>query len=58
MSVEFYQTRAGRTFYEVTLPKAIQEIGRLADSITELNQSLHLLRNAEHGDAPHDPRGS
>ena len=58
MSLEFYQTRAGRTFYEVTLPKAVQEIARLADSITELNQSLHLLRNAEHADAPHHPQGS
>ena len=28
---EFYQTRAGRTYYEKTLPELVQQVRRLAE---------------------------
>lgn len=34
---QFYETRAGRTYYEVTLPNLVQQISRLNDLL-----ALHL----------------
>ena len=34
--VEFYKTRAGRTYYEKTLPELIEQIRRLADVVEKL----------------------
>lgn len=42
MSVEFYQTRAGRTFYESTMPALVAELSRLNDLLAKL-----VERNAE-----------
>ena len=36
MSVEFYQTRAGRTFYESTMPALVAELARLNDLLAKL----------------------
>lgn len=33
----FYQTRAGRTFYERTLPELVEQIRRLADAVERLS---------------------
>jgi len=34
--VEFYQTRAGRTYYEKTLPELIEQLRRLAEAVEKL----------------------
>ena len=34
----FYQTRAGRTFYEKTLPDLVMQIRRLADAVEKLTE--------------------
>jgi hypothetical protein len=36
MSVEFYQTRAGRTFYESTMPALVAELARLNSALERL----------------------
>jgi hypothetical protein len=36
MSVEFCQTRAGRTFYESTMPALVAELARLNDILAKL----------------------
>jgi hypothetical protein len=33
---EFYQTRAGRTYYEKTLPELVEQIKRLAEAVEKL----------------------
>ncbi len=33
--LEFYKTRAGRTYFEATLPRLIKAIERLADALEE-----------------------
>ena len=38
--VPFYQTRAGRTIYEKTLPELVKEIRRLADAVERLNERM------------------
>ena len=40
MTVEFYQTRAGRRFYEATLPDLVRELKRLADAAERIATSL------------------
>ena len=40
MSTEFYQTRAGRRFYEATLPDLVREVKRLADAAERIATSL------------------
>ena len=43
MSINFFQTRMGQLFFEVTLPKLIKEIGRLADgALSPMAQSPPL----------------
>ena len=34
--VEFYQTRAGRIYYEKTLPELVEQLRRLAEAIEKL----------------------
>jgi len=34
--VEFYQTRAGRTDYEKTLPELVEQLRRLAEAVEKL----------------------
>ena len=34
--VEFYQTRAGRTYYEKTLPELVEQLRRLAEAMERL----------------------
>ena len=34
--VEFYQTRAGRTYYEKTLPELVEQLRRLAEAMEKL----------------------
>ena len=34
--VEFYQTRAGRTYYEKTLPDLVEQLRRLAEALEKL----------------------
>ena len=34
--IEFYQTRAGRTYYEKTLPDLVEQLRRLADAVERL----------------------
>jgi hypothetical protein len=36
----FFQTRAGRTFYEKTLPELVKEIRRLADAVERLTEKV------------------
>ena len=34
--VEFHQTRAGRTYYEKTLPELVEQLRRLAEAMEKL----------------------
>ena len=34
--VEFYQTRAGRTYYEKTLPELVEQLRRLAEAMEKM----------------------
>lgn len=34
--LEFYQTRAGRTYYEKTLPELVEQLRRLAEAMEKL----------------------
>lgn len=34
--IEFHQTRAGRTYYEKTLPELVEQVRRLADAVEKL----------------------
>jgi len=38
--VPFYQTRAGRRFYEATVPELVRQIARLNDLLAVIVQSL------------------
>lgn len=40
MTDEFFRTRMGHTYYNGTLPQFVREVGRLADSIAALNETL------------------
>jgi len=33
---EFYNTRAGRTYYEKTLPELVEQLRRLAEAVEKL----------------------
>ena len=41
--VEFYQTRAGRTYYEKTLSELVEQVRRLADAVERLVAQLEAL---------------
>lgn len=45
--VPFYQTRAGRTFYEKTLPELVEQIRRLADAVERLEERIGTKRKGE-----------
>jgi hypothetical protein len=38
--VSFYQTRAGKTFYEKTLPELVQQVRRLAEAVERLTEKM------------------
>ena len=40
MTDDFFRTRMGHTYYNGTLPQMVREVGRLADSIAALNETL------------------
>ena len=37
---QFHETRAGRTFYEHTLPELVRQLARLADGVERLIELL------------------
>ena len=41
MSLEFYQTRAGRKFYEADVPEIAEQLKRIADSLEVLTSSVN-----------------
>lgn len=41
---EFFRTRMGRQFYEVTMPKIANELGRLNATMAELLTELRAFR--------------
>jgi hypothetical protein len=41
---EFYNTRAGRTYYDKTLPELVEQLRRLAEAVEKL-----VARNNEDG---------
>ena len=43
----FYQTRAGRTFYEKTLPELVEQIRRLADAVERLTEKVDADRGGK-----------
>ncbi len=40
MGPQFFQTRMGQRYYEVTMPKIASELARLADNVAALNETL------------------
>jgi hypothetical protein len=46
--VEFWQTRAGRIFYEKTLPELVKQIQRLAEAVERLTERLDADDDGEH----------
>jgi predicted ATP-grasp superfamily ATP-dependent carboligase len=46
--IPFYQTRAGRIFYEVHVPKLIEAVERLAEAVEKLAEQ-HEQNDAEGG---------
>lgn len=40
MGPQFFQTRMGQRYYEVTAPKIASELARLADNVAALNETL------------------
>lgn len=55
MTDEFFLTQMGRRYYEVTLPQMLREVGRLADSVAALNQTLQARPRARSPSAPVQP---
>ena len=49
---EFFRTRMGHKFIEATVPRLVDEIGRLADHVAALNQSLGSRPDAREGVGP------
>lgn len=43
MSVEFYQSKMGKKFYEGDLPALVRAVERLADATEELNKNILML---------------
>jgi len=54
MGPQFFQTRMGQKFYEVTAPKIATELARLADNVAVLNETLARMLDAPgcHDDSP------
>ena len=50
---QFWKTRAGRTYYEVTLPNLIQQLSRLTDMlalVVEIEEKKQAKQNGCCGD--------
>ena len=47
MSVDFYQSKMGKKFYEGDIPALVRAIERLADAIEELNKNLLLIERMD-----------
>jgi hypothetical protein len=43
---EFHETRAGRTFYEHTLPELVRQLARLADAVERVIEKLDAEKKA------------
>jgi len=52
MSDDFFRTRMGHQFFQSTLPKLVDEVGRLADNIAALNATLASRPDAREGVGP------
>jgi len=48
--MNFHETGYGRKFFDVQLPKLIQEMGRLADALEENNRRLMEEGDKENAD--------
>jgi len=48
--MNFHETGYGRNFFDVQLPKLIQETGRLANALEEYNLRLMEERNKKNAD--------
>lgn len=48
--IPFYQTRMGRTYYEVTLPELVREIHRLNDNLALAAEMLEEFAAAAESD--------
>lgn len=49
---EFFRTRMGHKFIEATVPRLVDEIGRLADHVAALNQSMGFRPDAHEDVGP------
>ena len=49
MGPQFFQTRMGQRYYEVTAPKIATELARLADNVAALNETLVRLLECRDG---------
>jgi len=52
MGDDFFRTRMGHQFFQSTLPKLVDQIGRLADGIAALNDTLACRPDAREGVGP------
>jgi len=52
MSDDFFRTRMGHQFFQSTLPKLVEQIGRLADGVAALNGTLGSRPDAREGVGP------
>lgn len=55
--IQFYQTKVGRQYYEVTMPELVRQLHRMNDmfaSHTELLEKLVERLDAKDRDAPRD----
>ena len=55
--VQFYQTKVGRQYYEITIPELVRQLHRLNDMFalhTELLEKLVERLAAKDKDAPRD----
>ena len=56
MSVQFFETRAGRTYLEVTLPEMTRQLHRVADNLALVAEMLERIAMAkDSGSTPGDP---
>ncbi len=59
MSVQFFETRMGRQYYEVTLPELVRQLHRLNDLLALGVEQMGKNAEAEvRGDAPLGPASS
>ncbi len=49
MSVQFFETRAGRTYLEVTLPEMTRQLHRVADNLALIAEMLERIGEAKDG---------